>query len=138
MLYKKELSFQKRHTTAHAIVQLACQIQEMFNKIIYTRDIFIDPSKAFETVNHKFLLKRFSHYGIKNKNLDWFTCNLSKRKQFICYNVNNKSNLLHIVRGVPQGSILRSFLFLLYINDLPQSSKLLDPIKSADDTNSFY
>ena len=59
-------------------------------------------------------------------------------KQFIGYNVNSKSNLLDVVYGVPQGSILGSLLFLLCINDLPQALKLFDPIMFADDTNLFY
>ena len=59
-------------------------------------------------------------------------------KQFIGYNVNSKSNLLDVVYGVPQGSILGSLLYLLCINDLPQALKLFDPIMFADDTNLFY
>ena len=70
--------------------------------------------------------------------MDWFTCYLSNRKQFIGYNVNSKSTLLDIVCVVPQGSILGPLLFLFYINDLPQASKLLDPIIFADDTILFY
>ena len=70
MLYKKQFGFQKGHSTDHTIVQLADQIHEMFDKNIYTLGVFIDLSKAFDIVNHKILLKKISHYGIKNKNLD--------------------------------------------------------------------
>ena len=62
----------------------------------------------------------------------------SNRKQFIGYNVNSKSTFLDIIYAVPQGSILGPLLLLLYINDLPQASKLLDPTMFADDTNLFY
>ena len=75
---------------------------------------------------------------MKNKSLDWFTCYLSNGRQFIGYNVNIKTTLFDIVCGVSQGSILGPFLFLLYVNDLPQASKLLDLIMFADDTNFFY
>ena len=95
-------------------------------------------SKAFDTVNHKTLLKKLSRYGLKIKSLSGFTCYLSNRKQFIGYNVNSKSTLLDVVCGVPQGSIFGSLQFLFYISDLPQASKSLDPIMFADDTNLFY
>ena len=100
MLYNKQFDFQKGHSTDHAIAQLADQIHEMFDKNIYMLGAFVDLSNTFDTVNDKNLLKKLSHYGIKNKSLDWFTCYLSSRKQFIGYNVNSKSTLLDIVCGV--------------------------------------
>ena len=83
LLYNKQFGFQKGHSTDHAIVQLTDEIHEMFNKNIFTLGVFIDLSKAFDTVNHKILLKKLSDYGIKNKSLDWFTCSLSNGKQII-------------------------------------------------------
>ena len=83
LLYNKQFCFRKGHSTDHAIVQLTDQIHEMFNKNIFTLGVFIDLSKAFDTVNHKILLKKLSDYGIKNKSLDWFTCSLSNGKQII-------------------------------------------------------
>ena len=114
LFYNKEFGFQKGHSTDLAIAQLADEIHEMFNKNIYTPGVFIDLSKAFDTVTHKILLKKLSHYGIKNKSFDWFTCYFSNRKQFISYNVNSKNTLLDIVCTVPQGSILGPLLFLLF------------------------
>ena len=84
--------FQKGHSTNYAIVQIADQIHDN-NKNIYTLDAFLDLSKAFNT-DHKILLKKLSNNGIKNKNLNWFTCYLSNKKQFIGFNVNSKTTLL--------------------------------------------
>ena len=67
--------------------------------------------------------------------MDWFTSYLSKRKQFIGYLVNSKSTLL--LCGVLEGFIFAPLLFLLYINNLPQASKLFDRIMFADDTDLF-
>ena len=74
LLYNKQFGFQKEYSPDHAIVQLEDHIHEMFNKNIHTLSVFIDLPKGFDTVNQKIPLKKLSHYGIKNKTLDWFTC----------------------------------------------------------------
>ena len=99
--------------------------------------MFIDLSKAFDTVNHKILLKKLTYFGIKGVYLDWLNSYLRNRKQFIFYNDKN-SSMLDITCGVPQGSILGPLLFLLYINDLQKASSIIKPIMFADDTNIFF
>ena len=107
----------------------------MLSKHIYTLGVLVDLSKAFDTVNYKILLKKLSHYWIKNKSLDWLTCYHSNRKQFTGYNVNSKSTLFVECHGDP---LLYPCFSCFYRSDLPQASKLLDPIMFADDTNLFY
>lgn len=76
-------------------------------------------------------------YGVKNINLKWFQSYLINREQFVSFSDKRSSNL-NIICGVPQGSILGPLLFLLYVNDLKNSTSFLRPIMFADDTNLFY
>ena len=99
--------------------------------------MFIDLSKAFDTVSHDILLAKLEFYGVRGVALEWFKSYLSCRSQFVQYNGYSSSSK-YIKCGVPQGSILGALLFLLYINDLCDVSKALDFILFADDTNIFY
>ena len=77
------------------------------------------------------------HYGIRGVVYDWFKSYLSQREQFVNVHVRN-SLPLPVTCGVPQGSILGPLLFLLYVNDLPNSSSLLTFHLFADDTNLYF
>ena len=78
-----------------------------------TLSVFLDLSKAFDTINHDILVKKLSFYGIRGVPNYWFANYLSNRKQFTEIN-NCKSALTNLSTGVPQGSILGPILFLLY------------------------
>ena len=96
-----------------------------------------DFSKAFDTVNHEILLRKLHKYGVRGKTLDWFSSYLTNRTQYVKLG-NIESEFLRIVCGVPQGSTLGPLLFLLYINDLANSSDMLSFRPFADDANIFY
>ena len=93
----------------------------------------MDLSKAFDTIDHITLLSKLDNYGIRGPAYSWIKSYLSERKQFVYIDGHN-SNMLNIQCGVPQGSILGPLLFLIYVNDIINSSKILNFIMFADDT----
>ena len=134
LLYQKQFGFQGGHSTEHAVVNLVDEILKGFDQNKFTLGVFIDLSKAFDTVDHKILIRKLELYGIRNNNLKWFKNYLTGRKQGVSFS-SGLSQLKNIVCGVPQGSILGPLLFLIYVNDLYLSSNILNFILFADDTN---
>ena len=100
--------------------------------------MLIDLAKAFDTVDLTILLRKMEIYGMGRITLKWFVNYLTNRKQYTKISIIKNANLKDIVCGVPQGSILRPLLFLIYVNDLQYASNVLDHIMVVDDTNLFY
>ena len=137
LLFHKQFGFRKGHSTDHALIELINSIYDSFNQNKYTLGVFIDLSKAFGTVDHNVLIDKLNLYDIKSNSLKWFSSYLSKRKQVIQAGAIKTSNL-DITCGVPQGSILGPLLFIIYVNDLCNASKIFEPIIFADDINLFF
>ena len=136
ILTNSQFGFRKLHSTFMALMTLMDRLITSLENDEHVIGIFLDFSKAFDTVDHVILLNKLSHYGIRGSALKWFESYLSNRKQYVTY--NGISSLTKTVKcGVPQGSILGPLLFLIYINDLCSVCKHTFPILFADDTNLF-
>ena len=98
--------------------------------------IYIDFSKAFDTVDPDILVDKLQHYGIRGCVRDWFKSYLTGRSQFTFYK-NSRSVIKPIHLSVPQGSILGPILFLLYINDMCNATTALNTIQFADDSTLY-
>ena len=131
-----QFGFRTGHSTDHALISLTETIKASLDKKRFGCGIFIDLQKAFDTVNHDILLKKLEHYGIRGTALNWFKSYLSNRKQFVSIN-GHSSSLANISCGAPQGSVLGPLLFLIHINDLPDSSHFLSFFLFADNTNIY-
>ena len=96
-------------------------------------NIFLDLSKAFDTIDHTILLAKLIYYGIHDTALLLLKSYLNKRKQYVEFE-DTKSEILPITVGVPQGSIVGPLLFIIYINDFSEASSIFNCIMYADDT----
>ena len=98
--------------------------------------VYLDFSKAFGTVNHDILMSKLLHNGISDVMQSLFKSHLSNKKQYVSIK-NSSSSVSNITLDVPQGSLLGSVLFVLYINDMYGSSNQMSFVHFSDDTKQF-
>ncbi|KAL5265672.1 hypothetical protein ACHWQZ_G006407 [Mnemiopsis leidyi] len=136
VINENQFGFRKGHSTSNALNYSVEHIESLLAKKQHVLGIFIDLSKAFDTIDHRKLTTKLEHYGIRGNALQLISSYLSNRKQYVNV-LDIKSDELPVHYGVPQGSVLGPLLFILYINDICNISTDAKLVLFADDTNIF-
>ena len=121
ILSGNQYGFRTKHSTSLALIELLENLSTSIDR--KNKTVLVDLKKAFDTIDHSLLIRKLEFYGIRGKALSWVKSYLDNRKQYVHFDGVN-SSLLKILCGVPQGSILGPNLFILYINDICNVSKI--------------
>ena len=141
-LYQSQYGFRKSHSCETAIMELASSIIKGKDDGFYTLALFIDLSKAFDTVDHNILLDKLDKYGIRGVAKEWYKSYLTNRQMRVKCSVSSTGKLEHskdlsLTYGAPQGSCLGPLIFLIFTNDLYKQIENCNLILFADDTTLY-
>ena len=114
VLYQNQFGFRQGHSTHHALITLVDNITKSLDNGDIVIGVFLGLKKAFDTVNQKILVKKYTIMGFRENVLKWFESYLTNISQFVLFNIK-KSDIRDDICGVPEGSILGPLLFIIYI-----------------------
>ena len=137
LLSEQQYGFRANHSTELAAIRLVDHINHEMDKNHTPCGIYIDLSKAFDTLDFEILLFKLRFHGVTDTAFELMKNYLSDRKQYVKYNVH-ESDVMAMKTGVPQGSILGPLLFSICINDLVTVSNKLNFLMYADDTTIYF
>ena len=135
-MYKYQYRFRKYHSTEYAALNFLDYLYVEVDARRIPLNVYLDFSKAFDFLSHSILLDKLKHYGVEGVAHDLLKNYLKNRKQFVQLN-DHSSELKCVLNDVPQGSILGPLLFLIYLNDIPNSNIVFNILLYADDTTLF-
>lgn len=136
VLTEVQYGFRSGRSTNDAILDFIGNVVENVNKGSYTVSLFLDMSKAFDTVKHETLFKKLEFYGIRGSALCWFKSYLQNRTIKVNYK-NVLSKTYEVQYGTPQGSVLGPLIYIILANDLAKTLKFCSCVTFADDTTVF-
>ena len=134
LLFTSRYGFREFHSTELAALELVDRVFQYLDCGKIPISVFLDMSKAFDTLDHNILIDKLKFYGLTNTPLNWFRSYLYGRQQYVDLD-GHISNVTELSTGVTQGSILGPLLFIIYMNDIHDASSKFHFIIYADDTN---
>ena len=136
IICKHQFGFRTGLSTSDAIVEFLDGVYDALDRGNALISVFLDFSRAFDTVNHRILLDKLYYYGVRGIVHEWFRSYLHNRVQYVS-NGDAVSSFTNITSGVPEGAVLAPLLFSLYINDMYLCCPNLQLIHYADDTTAY-
>ena len=137
ILHPDQSGFRPKHSTLDALLKATDNWRWSLDSNELVGAVFIDLSKAFDSIDHELLLSKLESYGIRQDSLNWFQNYLTGRRQRVLVN-GTVSTWRPVERGVPQGSILGPLLFGILVNDLSVKIDQCSVSLYANDTALYH